>query len=293
MACVRRIAKLAAVTFCVAAMASDASYRASVEKWRAAEEAELKAADGWLTVAGLFWLKEGANAVGSDASNAIVLPRGPARAGVFEFHGGKTTFRAAAAAKTQVNGKPAGAAQALKADTEGTPDRVEIQGMTLLVIQRGSRYGVRLKDPESELRKAFSALRWFPVNESLRVKAKFIAYPAAKTIAIPNVLGDTEQEPSPGYVEFSLEGRKLRLDPVVEDGQLFFIFRDQTSGKETYHAGRFLYTDLPKNGEVDLDFNKAQNPPCAFTPYATCPLPPPQNRLAARIEAGEKSYESK
>ena len=133
-------------------------------------------------------------------------------------------------------------------------------------------------------------IKSFPIDESYRVKAKFIPYNPTRMISVPNILGETSEEPSPGYVEFTLRGHRCHLVPVTEDNQLFFIFKDLTSGKETYPPGRFLYADMPKDGEVILDFNKAYNPPCAFTPYATCPLPPAENRLPIRIEAGEWRY---
>jgi uncharacterized protein (DUF1684 family) len=159
----------------------------------------------------------------------------------------------------------------------------------MFVIQRGDRYGIRLKDKNSRFRREFTGLHYFPVREQYRLTARFV--PDARKIPIPNILGQTESVSSPGYVEFTLDGRKLRLTPVEESpGSLFFIFRDLTSGKETYGSGRFLDTDMPKNGQVVLDFNKAYNPPCAFTPFATCPLPPKENRLPVRIEAGEMKY---
>ena len=270
---------LLCLAFAMLTCFADMSYQASIEQWRAQREARLKSDDGWLSVAGLFWLKEGANTIGSDSSNSIVLPRGPAKAGVFEFHAGTTTFRPAS-----------GAAMQLKSDSEGEPDKVKIDNLTMFVIHRGDRYAIRLKDPESEFRHEFTGLHWFPVNDSYRVTAKFVPYEPPKILAIPNILGETEKQPSPGYAEFTLQGRLFRLDPVIEDDHLFFIFHDQTSGKETYPPGRFLDAEMAKDGKVVLDFNKAYNPPCAFTPYATCPLPPKQNRLPTRIEAGELTY---
>jgi len=187
-----------------------------------------------------------------------------------------------------LNGKAAAAASRLKTDTGGKPDQIGLDGLTLFVIHRGDRYGIRLKDMDSKLRKDFAGRHWFPVQPAYRVTAKFVAYDPPKLIAVPNVLGETSQMPSPGYVQFSLGGQLLRLDPVVEEDSLFFIFHDATSGKGTYPPGRFLHADFAKDGKVTLDFNKAYNPPCAFTPYATCPLPPKQNRLPVSIEAGEK-----
>jgi hypothetical protein len=271
-------------------LTGDTSYRANIEQWHAKHENELKADGGWLTVSGLFWLKDGVNRVGSNQANEIVLPRGPAELGSFELHQGKTIFRAAPGMAVKLNGQPAGAVAPLKSDAEGKPDKIQYDAFTMFVIHRGERDAIRLKDTESESRKAFTGLHWFPVRENYRVVAKFVPYQPPKMMTIPNILGETEQDPSPGYVVFTLNGQSLRLDPVQEDDQLFFIFHDLTSGKETYPAGRFLYTDLPKNGEVVMDFNQAENPPCAFTAYATCPLPPKQNRLAVRVEAGELNY---
>ena len=275
--------------FLVAAF-GEGSYQANIEHWREQREANLKADDGWLTVAGLFWLHDGSNAAGADPASDIVLPRGPAHVGVFDFHDGTTTFRAAPDAEATVNERPAGAAAVLRSDSDGEPDRVKLDGLTMFVIHRGNRYAIRLKDTESKFRKEFTSLHWYPVKESYRVTAKFVPYETPKMIAVPNILGETEKDASPGYVTFTLHGHPYRLDPVTEDNQLFFIFRDETAGKETYPSGRFLHSEMPKEGKVVLDFNKAYNPPCAFTPYATCPLPPKQNRLAVRIEAGELNY---
>jgi len=268
-----------------------ASYRAEIEHWRQQREEALMAEDGWLTVAGLFWLKEGKNTIGANRQNNFVLPEAsaPEKLGTFEFHAGKTAFQAAPGVAVTVNGQPANSAP-LNADSPGPPDVLRVGDLTLFVIQRGNRFGIRLKDKNSERRAEFKGTRWFPVKEEYRVTAKFVPYNPSKRISVPTIFGDIEQDPCPGYVEFTLRGRQFRLDPVSEGDGLFFIFKDQTAGKETYPSGRFLYTSLPKNGEVVLDFNRAIDPPCAFTPFATCPLPPPQNRLAVRIEAGELRY---
>jgi uncharacterized protein (DUF1684 family) len=170
-------------------------------------------------------------------------------------------------------------------------DFLQVGRLKLYVIKRGERYGIRLKDPESEYRRNFRGLEYFPPNDAYRITARFV--PEPRKIPILNIIGQTESNDSPGYALFTLNGQELRLRPILEEPDaktLFFVFRDQTAGKETYPAGRFLDTDLPRDGQVILDFNKAYNPPCAFTPYATCPLPPQENRLAVRIEAGEKKY---
>jgi uncharacterized protein (DUF1684 family) len=268
-----------------------ASYKASVESWRKEREEDLRSENGWLTVAGLFWLKEGENSFGTDPSNAIVLPKGsaPAHAGVFVFKGGKTVIRVEGGAPVTLDGK-AVHAQEVKADQPGPPDTLSLNALTMYVIQRGDRYGIRLKDKNSKQRTEFSGLQWFPIQETYRVVADWVPYDPPHKISIANVLGQTTESPCPGYASFTLGGQKLRLEPAAEPGdkEYSFILRDGTSGKETYGAGRFLDTDAPKNGKIVLDFNEAYSPPCAFTEFATCPLPPRQNQLPVRIEAGEK-----
>jgi len=256
------------------------SYDDSLQQWREQRVAELTADDGWLTVTGLFWLKEGANTVGSGASSDVRLERGPARIGVLLHHGPITTFQPAPGVRVEVPANP----------LRPNRDLIRFDDYLLFVIHRGERDAIRLKDKRSKFRREFSGLHWYPSNQDYRVVATFVRHEKPTLIAIPNVLGEVEKLPSPGYAEFDLHGQHYRLEPVAEGDQLFYIFRDLTSGKETYGSGRFLYSDLPQDGKVVLDFNKAYNPPCAFTPYATCPLPPPQNRLAARVEAGELKY---
>jgi uncharacterized protein (DUF1684 family) len=187
------------------------------------------------------------------------------------------------------NGRPVSSLE-MRPDTTGSPDVIAIGELTMHVIQRGDRYGIRLKDKNSKLRREFTGLRWFPVDPSYRVVARFIPQDPPELISVPNVLGDTTKRPSPGYVVFTLDGKECRLHPVSSNGELFFIFRDLTAGKETYGGGRFLYAEGPKDGKVILDFNVAYNPPCALNPYTTCPLPPLQNHLSVQIAAGEKAY---
>jgi uncharacterized protein len=268
---------------CALCGAAAPSYRSSVDAWREHREEQLTAPDGWLAVAGLFWLKTGQNRCGSDPAGAIVLPRrAPKFAGAFDLHNGKVTFRAAPGADVRIDGHPAA-----EAGLAPGKDKIRIGDLTMFIIVRGPRYYVRLIDPQSEMRRHFAGLKWYPVRPEYRVLASFTPYAPPKRIPITNILGITEDEPSPGYLRFHLHGQIYRLDAVVEDDQLFIIFRDRTAGKTTYGAGRFLDADMPKNGEVVLDFNEAYNPPCAFTPFATCPLPPKQNRLPVSIEAGE------
>ena len=277
------------------APATDATtgYAAEIQAWRQAREAGLKADGGWLTVAGLFWLREGSNPFGSAADNAIMLPpSSPALAGRFLVTGTQIVVRFEPGVKAQVEGRaiPDGV---LHADSSGSAEVVTLGPLRMHVIERGGRLGVRLKDMNAESRRAFAGLHWFPVDERYRVTARFVPNRELKPLAVPNVLGQVEKMPSPGYAVFEMDGREHRITGVFETPgatELFFIFKDETSGKETYPAGRFVYSALPKNGQLVLDFNKAYNPPCAFTAYATCPLPPPENWLSRRIEAGELRY---
>jgi uncharacterized protein len=275
--------------------AADAAYRAGIVEWRHEREARLKADGGWLTVAGLFWLKEGENSFGTDPSLDIVLPSGsaPARAGVFLLKGEETTVSLAPGVEGEIAGHVPDGAFRMRPDTSGSPDVLEMGALSLNVIERGSRYGIRLKDKNNPARKAFAGLHWYDVKERYRVVARWVPHVPPTTVRVTNVLGQVLPMPSPGSAEFTLDGKTIRLDGVLEEEgaqQLFFIVRDRTSGKETYGAGRFLYADLPSDGKIVLDFNKAYNPPCAFTPYATCPLPPPQNWMPVRVEAGELAY---
>lgn len=262
------------------AAAAATPYADETAQWRAAYEASLKAPDGWLSVAGLFWLHEGDNVLGSDAQSDVVLPAGgPKRVGVLRFVGGEAG-----------GGKVTFQNRVLKSDISAHPDVVKIGDVSLTIVERGGKTGVRLRDPNAETRREFTGCKWFPPDAAWRISAKWVAYPRPKKIAITNILGMTDEEASPGYAEFTVQGKTARLEPVVEDGGLFFIFKDATSGKTTYGAGRFLDSAMPKADVVELDFNKAYNPPCAFTAFATCPLPPRQNVMAVAIAAGEKSY---
>jgi hypothetical protein len=187
----------------------------------------------------------------------------------------------------------AGHAAVIRPDTDEHPDAVHVGSLLLTVIKRVDRTGIRMRDPNAATRRNFTGCKWFPASEQWRLRAKWVAYPTPKTIRITNILGMTDDEPSPGYAEFAVNGRTVRLEPVTDDtGELSFMFKDATSGNTTYAQGRFLDTDKPKDGYVTLDFNQAYNPPCAFIAFATCPLPPRQNTLTVAIEAGEKKYDN-
>ena len=266
-----------------------ASYRQEIGKYRADRLAELTAPNGWLATQGLFWLHQGANTAGSDASSEIRLPaRAPARLGVFTLKDSSVTFNAAEGVEVTSAGKPV--TTFAFEGRGGERSSITAAGVTLFVIRRTDRVGLRMLDPESHARRTFSGLRYFPLDPAYRFKARYTAYPAMKTVPVANVLGQLVPMESPGYVEFTLNGRTWRLEPVYETSRrddLFFIFKDLTSRTDTYEAGRYLHTPLPQDGIVDLDFNRAYNPPCAFTAFATCPLPTKENQVAVAIKAGE------
>jgi hypothetical protein len=287
------VAVLLALCICgMAARADDPSYRASIEKWRLDYEASLKKDGGWLSVCGLFWLREAENRFGSDPLNDIVLPAAaaPPEAGTIELHASKVTARLKPGVAATLDGKPIETAELLPDSAKG---QLVLGDLTLAVHASGSRVAIRLRDKNCRLRSEFTGLTWFPVDESYRVTARFTPYDPPKKIEMQNLAGDTVMLTSPGFVTFSLGGAEFCLEAVLDDpqkGNLFLVFRDLTSSSETYPAARFLDTDPPNGGAVVLDFNKAYNPPCAYNPYTTCPLPPLANRLRTHIEAGEKKY---
>jgi uncharacterized protein (DUF1684 family) len=262
-------------------------YQMEIESWRQRMEESLRAERGWLALAGLFWLEEGTHGFGAAPDNAIVLPgaSAPAYAGSFTRQGSIVTLHPEAAGIT-VNGEPA-TTRRLRPDAEANPDLVAIGDFTMLLLRRGERYGIRLWDRRSPARTEFTGRRWYPVSEAYRLPARFVPHDAPRTLPVPNVLGETEQRLSPGYAVFTIGDREHSLDAVIDGDELFFIFRDQTAGDSTYPAGRFLKAAFPHGGQITLDFNRAYSPPCAFTAFATCPLPPPRNHLPLRIEAGE------
>jgi hypothetical protein len=272
-----------------------AAHLAEVETWRAARLASLRRSEGWLTLIGLFWLEPGENRIGSDPASRAVLPAGraPARLGTIELTGSRLSFRAEPGVDVTVGGKPVTTIDLEFDASAQEPTVVRHGSLSFYVIKRGDRFGLRVKDSEARALREFRGLENFPFDESLRFVARFEPYEPAKRISVPNILGRQDSEESPGAVAFERNGKTYRLDAVREEGteDLFIIFGDATNGHETYGGGRFLYAAPPKDGHTVLDFNKAYNPPCVFTPYATCPLPPAQNRLTIRIEAGEKSYE--
>jgi uncharacterized protein (DUF1684 family) len=263
------------------ALAADLTYPQQIAKFRAEREQEIRT--DWLPLVGLYWLKEGDNAVGSNPKSEVILPASaPALVGTLSLLKGKVFFRPAGAGLLKLkNGQQAKA-------TEVKDDIFTSATVDFFLIRRGERVAVRVKDSASPALREFSHLEWFAADPSWRVTAKFTAWDKPHKLTYDTVIsGLKEDYASPGTVSFRKNNIDYTLEPVEEDGQLFYVFRDATSGKTTYPAARYLYSDPPKNGTVVLDFNTATNPPCAVTNFATCPLPPPQNRLQLAVTAGE------
>jgi len=278
-------------------MVEDA-YFAALARMREERTAAIAADNSWLTLAGLYWLQPGENSFGRGPDNTIVLPAsaGVTHAGTFILHDGEIRLRAQPDVPIAVSGQLLARSalqpeRVLQHDMTGAPDRVTLGDLSMIVIKRGERYGIRLFDNGSPRRATFRGLNWYPVQPAYRITARFLPYEPAKPISYHNVLGDLIEVASPGAILFAWDGVACRLDAQPGGHKLFFNFRDATNGESTYGAGRFLYTDAPQgDGTVLVDFNQATNPYCAYTDYATCPLPPLQNRLPVRIEAGEKKF---
>lgn len=270
-----------------AADAGDAAYQQSFDQWKAELVDDLK--QNWLNLAGLFWLKPGENAFGSDKSNPIVFPKGPARAGSFVLQNDEVTVKFLPGVAAKLAGQPIQVAS-LPPDTSGKPVVVEMGSLRIRVIKRGQRLGIRLKDLDNPAVRNYAGPVFYPIRLSYRVTATWVPSDGKKTVDVPNMLGDVTPTPIGGQARFKLDGQELQLTELggEPDRSLFFVFNDLTSKTETYQGGRFLQTDPVKNGTVVLDFNRAYNPPCAVTPYATCPLAPRENRLTVAIPAGEK-----
>lgn len=259
-----------------------AAHQKDVQDWKTRREERLKAPDGWLSLIGLHWLKEG--------ENTIELK--PGVPPVQLTLSSAVVTLAAVPPMTSGDVAVTGPLPLIPDTEENGPTVVHLGSVRFNAIKRGDRYGLRVKDAEAETRTHFQGLEYYPVDSKWLVEAKFEMYHPPKKIPITDVTGMTSDSISPGALHFEIEGKEYKLDPVLEEGSVnyFIIFRDATSSDTTYPAGRYLYVKPPEDGRVLIDFNKAYNPPCAFTPFATCPLPPLQNRLPVRIEAGEKNY---
>ncbi|MET0229387.1 MAG: DUF1684 domain-containing protein [Rhodanobacteraceae bacterium] len=268
------------------------NYTKEIEAGRKQRVDRLKAPDGWLSLVGLFWLKEGRNVVGTDKKSDIVLDKGPAHLGDVTLAKGQVSIKLDMHAPATIGHQPLASA-VLKDDASGEPTLVSYGTESFYVIDRNGRKGLRVKDTEAPARAGFKGIQYYPIDPKWRVEAKFTPFNPPHTLEIPNVIGQVDKMPVPGKVEFERDGKTYTLLPVLEEPdakELWFIFADKTSAKETYGGGRFLYSQMPKDGKVIVDFNKAYNPPCAFSPHATCPLAPQENRLALPVTAGEKKY---
>ncbi len=273
-----------------------ADWQPGLETWRAEREAGLKRPGGWLSLVGLWWLEPGATAFGSDPALPIAFPAGaaPARAGLLVLEGDTVTLRLEPGAALSVNGAAAVDGATLAPDATGKPDVVTAGRILFTVIRRGERIGVRAKDPEGPGVAQFRGLSWYPPDPAWRVFARFERAAVPKQVTVPSAGGVDQPMWALGVARFVLDGREHALVPLggsPDEKELFFVFKDRTTGEETYGAGRFLDADAPgPDGGFVLDFNAAYNPPCAFTPYATCPLPPKENALDVAVRAGEKKY---
>jgi uncharacterized protein len=295
---------LLSVAFAPAVIAQDgAGWQHDLDLWRAQHAADLQKPDGWLSLAGLEWLGAGDNTVGSAADNKIRLPAGgPKHLGILRLAGTTVTLTVPPGGFPPgllIDGQPA---QPRELHTDPDSDkhnpRMTIGTLNVYVVHRGERFALRIKDAKSAALTGFHGLKWYPPDAAYRVTARWIPYTPPKLVTLATLIGTNYQQPVPGAAEFSLSGKTYQLEPVLEDptvAKLFFILRDTTNASTTYEACRFLYTGFPsdgvdKAGELVLDFNHLENPPCAYTPYATCPLPPPQNRLPIPLPVGELRY---
>jgi len=267
------------------------TYIKSIQQWHKKRIARLKTETGWLNLVGLYWLSEGKNTFGSAKNNDIIFPENaPPYIGTFILNDSTVTVKINPEVKVTYDSRPVSDLQ-LKDDLSDSTTVLSYGTLRWFIIDRNGKYGVRLRDINAPLVKEFKGIDTYPIDEKWKVEAKFEPYPQPKVIEIPNVIGSVEKDTVSGKLVFEMDGRRYTLDPVSEGNEFFIIFADKTNGDETYGAGRFLYTDKPDStGMVDLDFNKAYNPPCAFTKYATCPLPPPDNYLNLKVTAGEKKY---
>ena len=266
------------------------AYEDEVLQWRQQVDASLRGEESWLSLAGLFWLSPGENTIGSGRGSNILLPEGtaPEAAGVIDFNGTQAVFRVAPGVAAHV-GKERVETIMLQPDVSGLPTRVRLGDVTFVIVRRGKRWGVRVWNRSHPARTAFPGRRWYPIDETCVVPARYVRYDPPRSVLITNVLGDSEPTPCPGHVDFELKSTPVRLlvTDCDEEG-LFLVFADLTNGKTTYPPGRFLATGPVEGEQVTLDFNRAYSPLCAFSPYATCPLPPAENHLQIAIEAGEQ-----
>ncbi len=288
------LAAVAALTACANSAGADAAYLQEVEQYRAEHVAKLTKPDGWLSLIGLHFLKEGPNSVGSAKDNDVVLAKGPARLGTITVSAnGRITLEAAPPADVRVDGRSVPAAE-LKWDVPSTPTLVTAGTVSFFAIDRAGKKALRVRDSESPRRLRFPGLEYFPIDPAWRIVARWEPFEKLRMVPVVNILGQTEPTLVAGKASFAHAGTQVELIAIDEGPQapLFFVISDATSGKETYGGGRHLYATRPREGErtIVLDFNRAENPPCALTPFSTCPVPPKENRLPFPIRAGEKTF---
>jgi uncharacterized protein (DUF1684 family) len=260
------------------------------EAWRAKHEADYRRE--WSTIAGLHFLDQGSHTAGSAPTNEIVLPpSAPPTLGTFVLQGESVRFEPEAGTKVQLRGQAVAAPVVLKDDGAADADELVLGDVRMVIHRSGPRKTLRVWDPDGPLAKGFQGFRWFEIQPAYRVVARFIPDAAPRVARVVNTFGDLDEYATEGVVEFTLNGSTLRLRPfTTRPTRFYFVFKDTSSGNETYEAARFLYADLRDDGTTVLDFNQAYNPPCAFNPYTTCPIPLPENRLGVKVLAGERAY---
>ncbi|MGD8782610.1 MAG: DUF1684 domain-containing protein [Ignavibacteria bacterium] len=268
----------------------DPEYISGINKWAEKRAENLKKENGWLNLAGLFWLNEGENTFGTDESNDIIFPLGEKHMGKFFRNGDNVNVEIAKDVEVLIDSQVV-KSMTIGKDADSITNIFDYGSLRWFVIKRSDKIGIRLRNLNSDLVKNFTGIDRYPVNEDWKIKAEYVKYDIPKKILIPNIIGQTDQDVSPGEIRFKIDGKEYTLNPLDTGKRFWLIFADITNGEETYGAGRFLYTDKPdENGIVYIDFNKAYNPPCAFTAYATCPLPPKENQLTVAVTAGEKNF---
>ncbi len=270
------------------------AYKKEIEQWRQQRVSRLKGKLGWLKLSGLFWLKPGINHMGSDSSSDIVLPpRAPSSLASLNMKGQDVYLKLTPGQDARFRGKPV-SEMLLLSDQEGKrePDIISTGDFTFFIIDRGGRKALRLFDQQAETLKSFKGIDYFPIDHRWRIQGQYIQFTQPRTVQVSTAIGTRVEEQVRGEVRFVLDGVSYSLQPVSQEGsnELEFVFADRTNGKQSYGGGRFLEATLSSDGKVILDFNKAYNPPCAFTSFATCPLPRAANRLPIKITAGEKVY---
>jgi len=265
-------------------------YLNSIKDWQAKRLEDLKSDDSWLSLAGLFWLQEGKNTFGSDKKNSMIITdvKAPPHIGSFILHAGQVRFKVRSETPVHCEGKPV-TELVMANDSTRNPTILTSGTLSWFVIKRGTRQGIRLKDSQNPRIRKLKEIKTFPIAMDWRVPAKLIRFDKPRMIETPTVIGTMVEQPSPGKLVFKIKNKTYTLTPMGGDGDLFIIFGDRTNGNQTYGGGRFLTVKKPDSkGQTIIDFNRSYNPPCVFTPFATCPLPPLKNKLPIAVKAGEK-----